>query len=69
MIHVTRKEVISSMCRQQLQPMKKIVSILIKSEQPTYKKNKYKHPNEKGKMTILTTCLPSLIFNKEVEKL
>ena len=42
MIHVTRKEVISSMCRQQLQPMKKIVSILIKSEQPTYKKNKYK---------------------------
>lgn len=69
MIHVTRKEVISSMCRQQLQPMKKIVSILIKSEQPTYKKNKYKHSIEKEKMTILTTCLPSLIFNNEVEKL
>lgn len=69
MIHITRKEVISSMCRQQLQPMKKIVSILKNSEQPTYKKNKYKQPIEKEKMTILTTCLPSLIFNKEVEKL
>ena len=69
MIHITRKEVISSMCRKQLQPMKQTESILIKSEQQTYIKNEYKEPIEKEKMTILTTCLPSLIFNKEVEKL